>query len=168
VAAAAGIDTGTLHYHFPSKQALIQAVVDHLAEDFRAARARSGTLPADALDELRNEILDVAARVRESPEQLLVILELTLRASRDGSVAEVLARMQQDWTDSLTGLLGRGIAQGVFRPDLQPEAAALALRAQLTGMALVAMAAPGRTEAIATALFMQMKSWLLKPQPDLW
>src|SRR5215469_1973355 len=105
VAESAGIDTGTLHYHFPSKQALIQAVVDHLAEDFRANRAGKGTAPANAVEELRNEIFDLAARVRESPEQLLVTLELTLRASRDRTVAEILARMQQGWTDSLTGFL---------------------------------------------------------------
>jgi AcrR family transcriptional regulator len=164
VAAAAGIDTGTLHYHFPSKQALIQAVVDHLAEDFRATQAGRITMPANAVEELRNEIFGLAARVRESPEQLLVALELTVRASRDRIVAEILARMQQEWTDSLTGILNRGIEQGLFRADLQPEEAAFVLRAQLAGMALVGMAAPERIDAIATALFMQINSWLLKPQ----
>ena len=33
VAAEAGIDNGTLHYHFPSKEALILGVVDYLMED---------------------------------------------------------------------------------------------------------------------------------------
>jgi len=163
VAAAGEIDTGTLHYHFPSKQALIEAVVDHLAEDFRAHRARSSTIRANAEEELRNEIFDLATRVRESPEQWFVTLELTVRASRDRAVAESLARMQQDWTDSLTELLKRGIAQGSFRADLQPEAAAFVLGAQLAGMALVGMAVPERIEAIATELFAQTKLWLLKP-----
>jgi hypothetical protein len=37
-----------------------------------------------------------------------VSLELTVRASRDRTVAEILARMQQKWTDSPAGLLKRG------------------------------------------------------------
>ena len=35
VAAEAGIDNGTLHYHFPSKDALILGVVDYLIEDLK-------------------------------------------------------------------------------------------------------------------------------------
>ena len=35
VAAAANMDNGTLHYHFPSKEALIQGVVDHLVRDLK-------------------------------------------------------------------------------------------------------------------------------------
>jgi AcrR family transcriptional regulator len=41
VAAEAGIDNGTLHYHFPSKDALIIGVVDYLIEDLRNNRAVS-------------------------------------------------------------------------------------------------------------------------------
>jgi len=163
VAEAAGIDSGTLHYHFPSKQALIQAVVDHWFDDFRANRAGRGTSPANAVEELRNEIFDVAARVRESPEQFIVTLELTVRASRDRAVAKILARMLQEWTDSITAFLKRGIEQGLFRADIQPEAAAFVLRAQAEGLALVGMSAPERVEAVASALFMQMKAWLSKP-----
>jgi len=97
VAEAAGIDTGTLHYHFPSKEALEQAVVEHLVQDFSANRIAAGTVPANALEELRNEIFDVALRIRQSPDQLLVMLDLTVRASRDPAVAEILKRMYEGW-----------------------------------------------------------------------
>ena len=39
VAAAASMDNGTLHYHFPSKEALIQGVVDYLVRDLETNRA---------------------------------------------------------------------------------------------------------------------------------
>src|SRR5215471_20273119 len=74
VAAAAGIDTGTLHYHFPSKEALVQAVVAHLLLDFHANRAERGVPPKNATEELRNEIFDVVSRLQESPDQLVVML----------------------------------------------------------------------------------------------
>src|SRR5262249_31645068 len=81
VADAAGIDPGTLHYHFPSKEALVQAVVEYLVGDFRALRPEPRATPGNAVEELRNEIFDLVPRVRESPEQLLVMLDLKVRAS---------------------------------------------------------------------------------------
>jgi AcrR family transcriptional regulator len=95
IAAIAGIDTGTLHYHFPSKETLIQAVVDHLANSFQVNRAQSGAEPVSVLEELRNEILDAALRARESPDQIRVMFDLRVRASRDAAVAEILTRLDQ-------------------------------------------------------------------------
>ena len=163
VAEAAGIDTGTLHYHFPSKESLEQAVVEHLSEDFSANRIAAGKTPANALEELRNEIFDVALRVRQSPDQLLVMMDLTVRASRDPVVAEILRRMSEGWTWSISRMLKSGIEQGLFRADLDPEAVAPLLRAQLTGLGTMGLAQPDRVEAAANALYSQLKKWLSKP-----
>jgi AcrR family transcriptional regulator len=164
VAHAAGIDTGTLHYHFPSKEALVQSVVEQLVDDFRAIRPEPGALPENALEELRNEIFDLVPRVRESPEQLLVMLDLKVRAARDPAVAEILARAEQEWINLLTGIISRGIEQGVFRADIHPETDAILLRAQLIGLSMVGLAAPEQAEAVATALFAQARAWLSKSQ----
>lgn len=164
VAEVAGIDTGTLHYHFPSKEALEQAVVEHLANDFRANRATMGASPANAWDELRNEIFDVVLRVRQTPEQLLVTMDLTVRASRDPGVARIMAAMSGGWTAGLSEMLKRGIEQGLFRADLNPESGAVLLRAQLTGLGIVGLGAPERAEAAAHALVSQLEAaWLSKP-----
>ena len=120
VADAAGIDTGTLHYHFPSKEALVQAVVEHLVEDFRAIRPEPSAPPKNALEELRYEIFDLVPRVRESPEQLLVMLDLKVRASRDPAVAEILGRAEQKWINLLTGIITRGIEQRVLWAEIRP------------------------------------------------
>jgi AcrR family transcriptional regulator len=164
VADAAGIDTGTLHYHFPSKEALVQAVVEHLVDDFRAIRPEPAAPPMNALEELRNEIFDLAPRVRESPEQLLVMLDLKVRASRDPAVAEILGRAEQEWLNILTGIINRGIEQDVFRADIRPETEAILLRAQLIGLSIVGLAAPQQTEAVAAALCAQVTAWLSKSQ----
>jgi AcrR family transcriptional regulator len=162
VAEAAGIDTGTLHYHFPSKEALEQAVVEHLSEDFSANRIAAGKAPANALEELRNEIFDVALRVRQTPDQLLVMMDLTVRASRDPVVAEILRRMSEGWTWSISRMLKSGIEQGLFRADLDPEAVAPLLRAQLTGLGTLGLAQPERVEAAAAGLYSQLQTWLSK------
>lgn len=160
VAIAAGIDTGTLHYHFPSKELLIQAVVDRMAKDFRRNRVARATAPKNALEELRNEIFDAAARIRKSPEQLRVFMELTVRASRDKAIAAILGRMRVGWTAHLAALVARGIEQKLFRPEVDPEVAALVVRAQLLGMSVIGMGAPGRVQALAGELFATMQKWL--------
>src|SRR5215469_15052196 len=134
VADAAGIDTGTLHYHFPSKEALVQAVVEHQVTEFRAIRPEPSGPPENALEELRNEIFDLVPRVRESPDQLLMMLDLKVRASRDPAVAEILGRAEQEWFTILNGIINRGIEQGVFRGDIRPETVAILLRAELIGL----------------------------------
>jgi len=164
IAEAADTDTGTLHYHFPSKELLIQAVVQRLSEDFRANRAERTRTPSDAFDELRNEVFDVVVRVQQSPQQLVVMLEFVVRASRDNAVAEILARTRADWKEALVGLLSRGIEQGVFRSDVDPVTAANLLQAQLIGLALAGLTTPTQANVLAATLLTQLQKWLLVPQ----
>jgi AcrR family transcriptional regulator len=59
VAADAGIDNGTLHYHFASKDAPILGVVDYLIEDLKHNRAVSKGAEQTALDEFHMEFEDI-------------------------------------------------------------------------------------------------------------
>lgn len=162
VADAAGIDQGTLHYHFPSKEALIQAVVDQLIADFRANRAGQEEQAVGALAELRNEVRDVAIRVKETPEQFRVLMELRLRANRDPAIALILARLDQGFNQHLISLVSQGVEQGIFRPDVDLELAGLVLRNKLDGLGLAALVASNRVDEIATVVCSQMEAWLLR------
>jgi len=164
VADAASTDTGTLHYHFPSKELLVQAVVERLGEDFRANRAARAHAATNAFAELRNEVFDVVSRVHDSPQDLMVMMDFIVRASRDPAVAEILGRTRRAWKAELLGLFRRGIAQGVFRADVEPEIAASLLQAQLVGLALAGLADPLQAKSLAAALLAQLQAWLSKPQ----
>ncbi len=99
VAAAVGIDNGTLHYYFPSKETLIQSVVEHLMQDLQTNRCNKGDSEnRTALDELRMEFEDIRIRLHESPEQFLVLSELAIRSWRDPSTAEMFKRWMMDGT----------------------------------------------------------------------
>src|SRR5579859_5810092 len=93
IAAAAKINIATLHYHFPTKEALVQAVIADLIDQFRSAR--SGHQPPDlsATQMLRLEMQDVRTRVIAAQEQLAVLTELAIRARRDPQTARILRRM---------------------------------------------------------------------------
>ncbi|MFL5863703.1 MAG: TetR/AcrR family transcriptional regulator, partial [Solirubrobacteraceae bacterium] len=43
VAADAGVNIGTLHYYFPSKEALIHAAAQHMFQQFFATLSRQGS-----------------------------------------------------------------------------------------------------------------------------
>src|SRR6186997_1319109 len=64
VAADAGVNIATLHYHFPTKEALIRGVIGHAMERFRA------TLPAhgSAVERLRAHLHALARLVHEDKE----------------------------------------------------------------------------------------------------
>ena len=162
VAYASGIDQGTLHYHYPSKEALIQAVIDQLVADFRVNRAGQENEAVNALIELRNEIQDVAMRVKETPEQFRVLMELRLRAGRDPAIAAILARLDCGFGQHLIGLVSQGVEQGIFRPDVDVELAGLVLRNKLDGLGLAALVASDRVDEIASVVCSQMEAWLLR------
>jgi AcrR family transcriptional regulator len=135
VAAAAGIDNGTLHYHFPRKQDLIRGVVDHLLEQLRISRLkRTERQTLMGLGQLRQEFEELRVRLREVPEQFTVMTELFAHAQRHPDVARVLRRFREDWRNRVFAILESGMRDGSFRADLQADATAGALIAQFAGI----------------------------------
>src|SRR5437899_6745767 len=79
VAAAVGLNIATLHYYFPTKETLIQGVVDHAMERFRTTLEPHGS-PGD---QLRNHLRAVRRLLRDEPELGAVMAALALRSARD-------------------------------------------------------------------------------------
>ena len=129
VAERVGINSATLHYYFPTKEALIQGVVEDLMEQLSANRAPPAN-PNAALELLRAEFADVRLRLKDSPDQLVVLTELAMRAWRDPVIARMLRYLDDGWRGHLISIFEAGIAEGVFRPDLDASATATALMAQ--------------------------------------
>ncbi|MGB2890729.1 MAG: TetR/AcrR family transcriptional regulator [Candidatus Acidiferrales bacterium] len=135
VAVAAGIDNGTLHYHFPSKQELIRSVVDYLLEKLRTRRIKENDgQTLTGLDQLRREFEDLRVRLGEAQEQLIVMTEVFVHGQRHPDVARVLGRFEESWRDHILAILESGMRDGSFRPDLDAHATTRALMAQLMGI----------------------------------
>ena len=169
VAAAASMDNGTLHYHFPSKEVLIQGVVDYLVRDLETNRApgnRNGR--QTALDELHTEFEDIRVRLHESPEQFIVLSELAIRSWRDPSIAEMFKRLDDGWYAHLEALLKRGIEQGLFRKDLDVGLCARAIMVALRGIGYQSRLPRRQLDALLSELAAQTEHWigarLLRPR----
>jgi AcrR family transcriptional regulator len=98
VATDVGIDHSTIHHHFPTKQDLITAVVDHATGQFRSTTPGEGT----AADRLRAHLGALVKMIEERPELHAVLRELDVRATRDPSLRAVVAEREQGWRAALT------------------------------------------------------------------
>lgn len=114
VARRAGVGIGTLYRHFPTREALFEAVyrreVEHLSE--LAEQLKSEAAPVDALRRwLRSNVEFVATK-----KGMSAALELAMHAS-----SELYAHTMDRLTKAVGALLDRAIAAGEIRADVSAE-----------------------------------------------
>lgn len=125
IAARVGINIATLHYHVPSKEALIALVAESLRRDFRAQAQRHPRAGKNGLERLHLEFDDFRETVLDTPDLIIVLTELIARARRDAAVAGIMIPMREFWRNQVADIFRLGIADGSFRSDIDPDAAAL-------------------------------------------
>jgi AcrR family transcriptional regulator len=152
VAAGVGLNIATLHYYFPTKEALIRGVVAHAMDRFRSTLAPHGS-PAD---QLRNHLRAVRKLLRDEPEVGAVMGELALRSARDPALARIMGGAYQAWHKTLRGLLQRAARDGYLARGLDPDDVAALIMATLTSMTLPSTASADRTDRA----FIQLERWL--------
>jgi len=152
VAAGVGLNIATLHYYFPTKEALIRGVVAHAIDRFRSTLAPHGS-PAD---QLRNHLRAVRKLLRDEPEVGAVMGELALRSARDPSLARIMSEAFLAWQRTLRGLLQRAARDGHVSRDLDNDDVAALIMATLTSLTLPSTASAHRTDRA----FRQLERWL--------
>lgn len=114
VAREAGVGIGTLYRHFPTREALFEAVyrreVDQLVA--LAERLARDTAPVDAL----REWLHANARLMATKKGMVEALQLVAHGS-----TELKAYSFERLTNSLALLLDRGVKAGELRDDVTAE-----------------------------------------------
>ncbi|HZD50703.1 MAG TPA: TetR/AcrR family transcriptional regulator [Silvibacterium sp.] len=138
VAERAGVNIATLHYYFPSKQALIEGLAQFLSGIFATLHAPSRpSTGRPFLDHLRQEFTDAQFYHERHPELGVVLRELTLRANRDAAVRAAMNTMVLSWRAWIETIVRGGIAEGTFRQDLDPQETIPTLMAVLAGDSFV-------------------------------
>jgi AcrR family transcriptional regulator len=114
VARTAGVGIGTLYRHFPTREALFEAVyrheVDQLGELARQLAAE--TAPIDAL----RRWLHANVQLIATKKGMLAALALAAHGT-----SELYAYSFDRLTKAVGSLLDRAIAAGDVRPDISPE-----------------------------------------------
>ena len=132
IAARVGINVATLHYHVPSKEALVALVAESIRIDFKTQFGRRSRVGKTALDLLRMEFEDFAETLTDAPELIVVIAELSERARRDDGIAAIVSPLGSFWREQFVEILRLGTEDGSFRPDIDPIAGALIITGALS------------------------------------
>ena len=114
VARRAGVGIGTLYRHFPTREALFEAVYRREVEQLvdLAEQLKADLAPADALRRwLRSTVAFVATKKG-------MVAALALAAH---SPSELYAYSFERLTKAVGVLLDRAVAAGEIRPDISPE-----------------------------------------------
>jgi len=131
IADRVGINIATLHYHVPSKEALIALVAESLCAEFRAQREKRARAGLSPLQRLRLNFEGYREVLETRPDLVQVFAELLIRAKRDDSIRTVIEPQLGHWIGQLDEVLGAGVADGTFRPGMDTRAAAYMIASAL-------------------------------------
>jgi AcrR family transcriptional regulator len=141
VAAQVGLTHATLHYYFPTKEALIQAVIDYavfqrlLAGIPLFSEDREGT----PVEQLRSLLSGLAQSIQEDMTNVRVLYELILHTQHNPAIRDLFLREDVfgNWYNGLKGLLEQGIQQGQLRADLDAGSASSVLITFILGIGII-------------------------------
>jgi len=136
VAKDVGISNATLIHHYPTKVALIRAVVERFTQTFEAVA--SATSDAGAPDaRLVRHMQSSVTLMRRSPEMFVVLNEIMIRARRDVAVSQLVAVPLKAWQDHIISLILLPVDEGKAAARSEAEEISTACMAQLLGMGLL-------------------------------
>ena len=157
VAERVGVNIATLHYYFPTKEALIGGLAEYLSFQFKNVHAPAVSADrSPALNRLHQEFADARYYRLERPDMLTVIQELTLRAQRDPVTRSIVAPLMYHWRASLEQMIEDGVREGVFRPNLVPVVAAAFVASTIWGALNV-----GVGIEVMDGVFDEIERWLV-------
>ena len=157
VADRVGVNIATLHYYFPTKEALIGGLAEYLSFQFENVHAPAVSPErSPALNRLHQEFADARYYRLERPDMLTVIQELTLRAQRDPVTRSIVAPLMYHWRASLEQMIEDGVREGVFRPNLVPVVAAAFVASTIWGALNV-----GVGIEVMDGVFDEIERWLV-------
>ena len=136
VAADVGVNIATLHYYFPTKEALIRGVIGHALKRFTDTMPGEGT----PVVQLRGHLYELAQLLKQDQELWAVLGELVLRAPRDADLGHIFRQTDSIWHTKLRDLLQRCIQQGTITPPLDADNMAALMIVAIKGLSLPTVA----------------------------
>ncbi|MGV2112158.1 TetR/AcrR family transcriptional regulator [Agrobacterium salinitolerans] len=131
ICAAAGMSTGNIFHYFPTKQAIVETIIE---EERRQTAACFADLShrEDAFDALL-DFMDIVLELAGDPEALALTIEIAAEAARDPRIKTLLAENDAALQGGLVALLKKASARGHIDGDLNPIIAARWIAALIDG-----------------------------------
>ncbi len=120
IAALCRLSKNNLYHYFGSKEGLFTAVLEQM---YARLRARQGDLAIQADDPvggMRKLVEHTFRAFLEHPETIWLLNEENLHQARHLRRSKRLRALYDPLVGTIEGVLARGVAQGVFRPGIDP------------------------------------------------
>ena len=132
VAAKAGITVATLHYYFPTKEALVRAVIEYAITARMLMPLELDQERGDGKQALRTMIDGLAEQARNDPGHFRLLHELIWLSHDDEAISHLLLEWHRGWHESVAGWL----RDSRFRSDMDPERTASLIVHAVLGMVM--------------------------------
>jgi TetR/AcrR family transcriptional regulator, cholesterol catabolism regulator len=120
IADEVGILSGSLYHHFDSKEAMVDEILSPYLRDLGDACQRVIARRADPRTKLRDLVAACLGVVEAHPHATEIYqsdANYLSQLERFGYLTAAAAEVRQAWLE----VLNEGVAQGAFRPDLEPR-----------------------------------------------
>ncbi len=150
VAAALGISTGLVFYHFATKEALLVAAFEHAVTKDMAQLEAAVRRGKNAPDRLRRVL--VLYGPTGAAAGWGIWIDAWALALRDPAIRAALRRLDDRWRHTLLDVVVTGVDDGSFTCD-DPEASVARISALLDGLSVATLAYRNVTRA-------QLRTWV--------
>lgn len=141
ICAEAGMSPGNLFYYFPTKQAIIAAIVEEEGRQ-TAEYFTDISQEADLFDALLG-FMDIVLELAGDESYLKLALEIAAEAVRDEEIGKLVASNDLELQSALNTLLRNAAARGQVDPTLDPADSARWVSALVDGIFSRAAVDPG-------------------------
>lgn len=161
ICAAAEMSPGALYRYFPSKTAIIRAIVEEERAEaalLLAGLGRDGDFRAQLIDALDAAILAVS-----DPDYARLALEIAAEGHRDAAIGAALAASERDLRQRLTQEIEAAAARGAIDAKVDADGAAALLLMVIDGAAGAGAKFAAYTTKRRRALLRRLADSLLGP-----
>ncbi len=151
LAREAGVGTGVIFHYFADKDEIVNAAFELLADEFRdQLRARVATA-RDSLERLRLVARSNLPLDRDRFDEFGVWLSMWAHTYTSEPLRLRQRELYQGWREILANLVRDAISDGLIRPDLDPDLAAIQLAGLTDGLIVELLLDPERPELAGRA-----------------
>mgnify|MGYP001250920517 CR=1 FL=1 len=139
----ADVSRGLVSYHFGDKAALLAGVLDRCEQIFRRGGSMARDAATDTVERQRLSIRNGILAVRDYPLTYEVVQQFVLGGRSDPELAERVREFYRNSRALVAQRIRDGQAEGVFRREIDPDAAAARHMAITMGVAQQWLLEPG-------------------------
>jgi len=142
IAKEAGLSKGALHYHYPTKEALIHAVLETACNVVQARTVQAWSPPDNPFEALRKSLAELWATRAERTDEALVVADLLALSLYDDSLRPKLAEFYQLGAQQIRDYLEENLISLGLQPTISLDLLPRIVIGLLDGLVMQAFVDP--------------------------